>query len=312
MAFQKTLEKFIEESKAINGNKYDYSLTEYKGAGVKVKIICPIHGVFEVQPNNHLKRGDACQKCGWHNLLKNSNEKIINKFKKIHGEKYNYSKIEYINNSSKLIILCPQHGKFNQSFNSHSAGHGCPSCGVNSRIILNSSNSKEFIDKANIIHFNKYDYSKINYINNYSKIEIICPKHGSFKQQPSIHLSDHGCPKCKQSKGERSIAVYLENKKIPYLQEHKFFDCINPNTKHKLRFDFWLPKQNTIIEYDGRQHFFSSKYFGEKSFEHTQYTDKLKNEYCYNNNIRLIRIKYNQAKDQQKSIFNTLDSFFTQ
>jgi very-short-patch-repair endonuclease len=151
--------------------------------------------------------------------------------------------------------------------------------------------SKIFIINANKIHNNKYDYSLTDYINMNAKILIICPFHGEFSQRPKDHIhSKQGCPICSQSKGEEYIMNYLDSNKIEYEQQKHFKDC---NNIRPLYFDFYLPEYNICIEFDGIQHYKAIKYFGgEKTFEKVKYRDSLKNDYCFQNNIKLLRIKY--------------------
>jgi hypothetical protein len=106
--------------------------------------------------------------------------------------KYDYSKVNYINAKSKVIIICKEHGEFKQLSNSHLSGSGCSKCRDNNI----SSSTNEFIEKAIKIHNDKYDYSKVNYINSYTKIKIICKEHEEFEQLPNHHLSGSGCSKC--------------------------------------------------------------------------------------------------------------------
>ena len=128
---------------------------------------------------------------------------FIIKAQEIHGNKYNYSKVQYINSSTKVEIICPKHGSFWQTPNSHLSRKGCPEC--NGGISLTK---EKFIEKANKLHNFKYDYSKVEYINNHTKVCIICPKHGEFWQTPNAHTSrSSGCPTC----GHNST---VEHKKI--------------------------------------------------------------------------------------------------
>ena len=133
-------------------------------------------------------------------MKKLTTDKFIELSKLAHGDKYNYSKVEYTHNKNKVIIICPIHGEFEQEPRHHTSGRGCTSCG---RLITESarkSTTNEFIDKAKKIHNDKYDYSNVNYITDKIKINIICPTHGSFKQVPYGHLHGNGCPKCKNEK----------------------------------------------------------------------------------------------------------------
>ena len=123
-------------------------------------------------------------------------EDFVNDAINIHGDKYDYSKTIYIDSHSKVTIICPIHGEFLQTPDKHLKGQGCPECAKLNRAKSISSNTDEFIKKSNIIHKNKYDYSKTAYINNSTKVCIICREHGEFWQSPFKHLIGQGCPKC--------------------------------------------------------------------------------------------------------------------
>jgi hypothetical protein len=204
--------RFIEKSLELHNNKYDYSKVEYQTARNPVIIICPIHGEFEQLPYNHLM-GKGCDKCARDlNRIKLSKtkEQFIKDARDIHGDKYNYDKSVYVNDSSKIKIDCPLHGEFTQTVNHHLNGQGCPKCRWDSFRNTNMyKHSSSFPGRASITHNNFYDYSKVNYINARKLVEIICPKHGSFFQSPSNHLSGKGCPVCVQSQGEKKIESYL-------------------------------------------------------------------------------------------------------
>ncbi len=113
--------------------------------------------------------------------------------------------------------------------------------------------------------------------------------HGQFNQMPNAHLSGQGCPGCNLSKGEDRVEKYLQSNSIEYIRQYKFDECKN---KKKLPFDFYLPDINLAIEYDGEQHF--NPVFGDEAFIRTQFNDNIKNKFCDDNNIKLIRIKYDQ------------------
>ena len=118
-------------------------------------------------------------------------EIFIERARKIHGNKYDYSKVVYVNCYSLIIIICPLHGEFVQTPTVHLSGRGCQKCGGTTRLT-----TEEFINKARKIHGNTYDYSKVVYVNTHIEIIIICPKHGEFLQTPNGHLSGKGCMKC--------------------------------------------------------------------------------------------------------------------
>jgi very-short-patch-repair endonuclease len=288
---------FISRAMRIHNKKYDYSLVDYIRNDVKVKIICPEHGMFEQKPSKHLS-GQGCPKCANKNI---TNQEFIEKCNKIHNGKYDYSLVDYKNNQSKIKIICPEHGVFDQIPNNHlSKGFGCPSCSGNKPLSL-----EDFIKRSNKIHNGKYDYSLVEYDNVDSKVKIICPEHGIFKQSPYTHMKGVGCPICNSSKGEIKIKKWLDDNNIKYIQQYRFNDCRNILP---LSFDFYLPDYNICIEYDGIQHFKPISIFGgDDSLIKTSIRDEVKNIYCGNNNIRLYRIKYDDnVNNKMNDIFNNI------
>ena len=170
----------------------------FKGCNEKYFFDCKEHGSFEISPNNISSLNRWCKKCGYESASSKkqlSLEDFINKSKKIHLDNYDYSKVIYNGCDNNVIIICKKHGEFQQTPYNHYTGSGCNKCGI-----IKSSESKkysnnDFIEKANNIHNNKYDYSKILYVNSTTKIEIICNIHGSFFQEPTSHLQGCGCKK---------------------------------------------------------------------------------------------------------------------
>ena len=221
-------------------------------------------------------------------------ELFIHKAKNIHGNKYNYSLVNYINNKTKIKIICPVHGIFKQSPHGHLSGNGCDKC-------AKYSTTEEFIDKSIHIHNDKYDYSLVKYINNKTKVKIICIEHGIFEQKPSHHLLGSGCPTCNESKGEKEISKILKNYNINYIREKRFVDCRN---KLPLPFDFYLPEYNLCIEFDGQQHFEYIKYWKNDSnkLKIRKFNDDIKTTYCKNNNIKLLRIRYDEIIEEKLKI----------
>jgi very-short-patch-repair endonuclease len=277
---------FIKKSNAVHDNKYDYSLVEYINNETKIIIICNKHGEFKQRPIDHY-RGNGCPMCSG-NKIKTTDD-FIKKAKLIHGNKFDYSLANYVNKRTKIKIICPKHGVFEQTPNNH---YGCDACDL-CRIENSRTTLDDFISKCKLIHNNKYDYSLVKYINSNTKIKIMCPVHGIFEQQPSNHLNlKNGCPFCKESVGEKIIEKCLKFKQISFTKNKKFYNCKN---KRCLPFDFYLPDHNICIEHDGVQHFKSINFFGgDKSLKSQQKRDKIKTEYCLNNNILLIRIAYDQ------------------
>ena len=292
-----TTDEFIKKAREIHGDKYDYSKVEYKNYDTKVCIICPKHGEFWQTPYEHLV-GHGCPKCAKEkqvSRLKSSTEDFIHRAKEVHGDRYDYSKVEYVNNHIKVCIICPEHGEFWQTPNVHiNRGSGCPKCAVYKKGAKSKLNKEEFIRRAKEVHGDKYDYSKVEYINSQTKVCIICPEHGEFWQTPSCHLKGQGCPKCCRSILEENVAIILNEKNINYTQQKTFSWLKN---KNKLRLDFYLPDYNIAIECQGGQHFMIAEGFGGKEeFENVKYRDLIKNKLCKENNIRLIYITNKKFK----------------
>ena len=206
-----TTEEFVQKAKEVHGDKYDYSKVEYKNARTKVAIVCPIHGEFEQGPSMHLF-GKGCPKCG--GSIKLTTEAFIKKAREIHGDKYDYSKVEYKDSKTMVTIICPTHGEFRQIPATHLQGKGCLKCGLVSRVDKIRNTTSDFIKKAREIHGDKYDYSKVDYKNFNTKVCIICPIHGEFKLQPKNHLSGSNCPKCRSNARFTTEEFIIRAKKI--------------------------------------------------------------------------------------------------
>ena len=169
-------------------------------------------------------------------------KEFIKRSNHIHKNKYDYSKTKYINTDTKLIIICKKHGKFLQKANHHIRGHGCPICSRNKKLT-----KQDFIEKAILIHGNKYDYSKVKYNNALTKIIIICPKHGSFLQTPNKHLRKRGCPSCGYRISEPSRKWLDEIEvKLGYDIKREYYIGVN-----KYVIDGFDPRTNTCYEYNG-------------------------------------------------------------
>lgn len=273
-----TLEEFIHKAQKAHGDKYDYSKVVYKDARTKVCIVCPIHGEFLQTPGKHLS-GQGCPKCGGRYPC--NTEEFIKRARKVHGDKYNYSKVEYVNYETKVCIICPEHGEFWQTPDGHLHGAGCQICSG-----THKSNTVEFIKKAMEIHGNRYDYSKVNYVNNSSKVCIICKKHGEFWQTPANHLNGKGCQKCKITRTELDVMNYLDEHKIQYNYQCTFDWLKNVGS---LFYDFYLPGYSVAIECQGIQHFKEVGYFGgEKALQYNIEKDILKKKLSEEHGIKVF------------------------
>ena len=291
-----TIDAFITKAKKIHGNKYDYSKIDLKhrNKNGEVCIICPIHGEFWQKPSSHLY-GLGCKKCAIEktaSLQRKTTEQFIKEAKKIHGNKYDYSKVEYKGVFVNVCIICPIHGEFWQTPDAHLHGHGCKFCLYDTLKNCRRSNKDEFVNKAKEIHGNKYNYSKVEYINCDTLVTIICPKHGEFKQTPYNHLHGCSCPCCRNWKLEEDITSFLEKNGVPFERQKKF-DWLGRQS-----LDVYIPNANIGIECQGMQHFKPINYFGGiKGFENRIRLDKLKKELCDINGIKLLYYSNKKIND---------------
>lgn len=302
---------FITKAIQKHQNKYDYSKVVYINSKTKVCIICPEHGEFWQTPNNHLK-GSGCSKCSYFKLSSNKNS-FIEKSMLIHGAKYNYDLFVYSNATTKSIIICPIHGEFLQSLNSHLSGHGCPKCAKDAASDLFRKPIEHWIKEAQFVHGDKYDYSKVQYKTVKDKVLIICKECGNeFQQEASAHiLQKQGCPVCarrkKESKGELLIRRILIDLGISFQEQYKVKDV-----KRCYILDFYIEYNNSIyvIEYNGQQHYNEISIFGGKDrFEKQVVRDNALREYCNTNNYKLLEIKYD-CKDEE--IYNLIKNLLCQ
>lgn len=298
-----TNDQFIEKVKRVHGDKYDYSKVYYQGVRSKVIIVCPKHGEFQILAGNLLK-GSGCPKCAY---IKTT-EDFIEKAKEVWGDTYDYSKSTYTGSRNKIEIICPKHGSFFIRPSAHIYQHqGCHKCSIEKNSFKARSTSKEFIEKARRVHGDRYDYSKINYINRTTPVTIICPIHGEFQQTPRDHLDNCGCQICNLSKGELKVQKLIESKGINYIpQFHSKFLGL-------LSYDFYLPDFKIAIEYNGKQHYVPIEYFGgNKKLLEQQQRDNRKANISSEQGIKLIIINCNNDEDDIRNLSELLDKLVAQ
>ena len=260
---------------------------------------CSIHGkvVYPYVPGqrNHY----PCKLCGIatrSEKLLLSNDEYILKANQIHEGTYQYTVI-----NDTIYAKCPFHEPFplkgNIKANHINRGSGCTACAAELKRVHSVMPTEEFIKKSKLIHGEKYYYDSVVYINTHTPVTIRCPFHGEFNQRPLNHTQGAGCPSCKRSKGEQQLEQLLQEHQITYVPQHQYNDCISTLSGKRLRFDFFLPLQNILIEIDGQQHFYpvsfgSTSRSEDEMFERVRMHDSIKNKYAQDNNILLIRIPY--------------------
>ena len=284
--------EFVEKAKQIHGDKYDYSLVEYIDSHTEVLVKCPKHGIFKVTPTNHCSKSN---KCGCPRCVgkKKTTEQFIEEAKQLHGDKYDYSKVNYINSKTKVCIICPEHGEFWLTPNKHLSGQGCRECEKIKRKFYKLKTTEQFIKEAKEIHGDKYDYSKTVYKGNNEKVCIICPEHGEFWQTPNNHLKYKGCKLCKISHLQLKVKNILNTNKILF-EEEKTFSFLKRGKAH-YTLDFYLPEHNIAIECQGIQHFEPTNFGGkltkeemEENYEKQITNDEIKRKLCEQNNIKVL------------------------
>lgn len=188
---------FIAHARSIHGDLYDYSLTNYVNCRTKVIIVCAVHGAFRQKADTHIC-GRGCPKCG--GRMRISHAEFLQRAKALHGDFYDYSQFHYVNCRSKGLIGCPIHGYFEQIAASHIIkGNGCKECATDGLV----KSHEKFLADARIVHGDRYDYSRFEYVTARTPGTIICPVHGSFEKTPTDHTSRSrkaGCPRCSREK----------------------------------------------------------------------------------------------------------------
>ncbi len=282
--------EFVKKARKVHNDKYNYDKVNYTNNHTKVIINCPKHGDFQQSPIQHLS-GKNCLLCS-RDVNRYTADDFIRKAKSIHGDKYNYDKVNYKQSKIPVTITCFIHGDFNQKPDSHinTPYSGCPKCYADKLRLTRI----DFLNKANKIHNSKYIYNDSVFENTRAKITVRCEKHGTFTQRTNHHLRGRGCPRCVSSMGEKFTTIVLNKYKIQFIPEYKTEDI-----NKRYRYDFYLPEYNIYIEYHGRQHYEADEFFGgKKRLIKQQRADKIKIEIIKRSTGLLIVLKHT---------FNTLE-----
>lgn len=310
--FVKTIQ-FIMKANKVHNHKYDYTCSEYVKDSETIAIRCLSHGIFYQKVNGHLS-GNGCPQCG---IITNSlnqthtSDKFIDKAILVHGDRYDYDKVDYIDDSSNVTIVCRIHGDFVQKANNHLNGANCPNCANEIRILKLTDTKQDFVNKSRQKHGKKYLYSSSVYIDNNTRVEIICKIHGSFWLTPRRHKEGVGCPECTQpnirhSKGHIWITDFCKSLNWEYQEEwsgNSQSKCINPSTRRPLFFDIYVPHLNLVIEFHHRQHYSCDNWFHqqvakannisiEEAYENYIARDEYKQQWALENGLQYLEIPY--------------------
>lgn len=295
-------EEFIHRAKEVWGDRYTYEKTIYTTNKAKVIITCREHSDWPANAYDFL-HGHGCPECGKMKVadaIRLTQKEFIQRAMVIHHGKYGYSKVKYVNNDTDVIITCPIHGDFEQSPANHLVGQGCKWCKRDMQRNLYKMGREKFIEKAQMVHGKRYDYSMVEYVNNKTDVTVICPEHGPFNVMPQDHLQKlNGCPKCSTSKGEKKILLWLEANNINYRWHRSIKSELAPGKRKKFIPDFQIIGKEgeirMIVEYNGDQHYKPRpKWGGEQQFKYQQIRDEALREYCHKEKIPLLEIPYTE------------------
>lgn len=289
-------EEWLRKFKEAHNDKYDYSKSDIADNKTPIIIICPEHGEFKQAPMAH-SLGQGCLECynkyGRGKGRKISKEEFIQRARKVHGDKYDYTNtIVGTQLVDKGWIKCPEHGLFEQSLSCHLSGDGCAKCSGK----YNLSN-EEYLEECRKIYNDIYDLSKVEFTNNSSNIIIGCKEHGFVEANARSFKLGFGCPHCNGSSGEILVSNILNSLNIKYKKEAVF-------PPYMYRYDFYAKDINLLIEYDGEQHFKYVPYF-HKTYERFLKQierDKHKEEYAKAYNINLIRFNSKHKAEDIESV----------
>jgi very-short-patch-repair endonuclease len=298
-------EKFLNKAKEKFSNKFNYDDISYRDYFSEIILSCNKHGEFVQSPKKHLHSLSGCPRCDKEEKIKKYNEKqrkkVVEKIFLLYGEIIDCSVFEYNGYRNDAYFICKTHGLFSTRLNHFLDGHGCRKCGIERMKKAQSYDTDWFLNKAKEIHGDTYDYSLVSYTSTDGVVQIGCKIHGIFEQTPYRHIYKRaGCQICKESKGERQIWMVLKELNIDFIKQKTFCDCkgILP-----LRFDFYLIDQNVCIEFDGEQHFRSVFNW---DFENTKNHDDIKNKFCEENGIMLLRIPYYEFDKIREKILEVI------
>lgn len=300
--YQYTPIEFIEKCQKIHNNFYIYDKTRYTTSHSKICVTCPNHGKFSIMPYAHIQ-GGGCPKCKGDKISKAKTKGInfhLSEIKKTHGDKYKYPNLNFKTAKDKIEIICKKHGSFYQQVAAHKNGQGCPECAKETIKNKLTSNVSDFIQKANKIHNNKYDYKKSIYVNNKEKMIITCSEHGDFTQRIDNHLNGQGCPKC-SIENRSEIFSFVSSQEIKI---RKFLDSIGiqyiANDKQKIfpkELDIFIPEHNLAIEINGI--YWHSDKFKDEKYHINKLTD------CENAGIQLLQF-YDTEIDNKFDIVTSM------
>ena len=310
-------EEFIKKAELVNSTKLDdFSLVKYTKSDVLVDIIChkigkdgKEHGLYKITPNSYLN-GARCHKCKNEQISERQllqQDDVIKKLEEVYKDRpwYDFSNTTYLGWSKNISIFCHakdkdgnEHGVFTvNAGHALGRGDGCRKCKYEQLSRNSAFTTEEFIEKARLVHGDKWIYDETVYNGYDVKCKIICPKHGEFWQTPDSHLQGSGCPSCshRKSDAENEITSFLMER----LGEDKVFTRKRGIISKMKEIDIYLPTKRIGIEYDGcRWH---TEQFGKDKYYHLS-----KTESCAKSGISLIHVFEDEYIDHKEIVLSKL------
>lgn len=300
MAVKINQTEFIRRVKDAHGEKYDLTRTVYRSTSAPVEVECRKHGVFSIRAN-HFMNGVGCPKCAHTatgKALQLSKEEFIERLVGLFGDKYDYSMVEYGGYKVPVKLVCPEHGVFEKQAGMLLAGKGCKQCGIKRRAekrkgvslpskIPVDGRAASFVRKAEKLHNAKYDYSEVDYATSHQPVDIICPKHGKFRQTPNNHLQGKGCIKCTCN----AVSRVEQSLKEAFPQ----FEQSNRTQLDGLELDLYEPNRRLAVEVNG-VHWHTTE-FGKTRNSHLH-----KTELCESQGITLLHFWDSEVTEQKRLV----------
>lgn len=312
---EEAIQQFIDK----HGDKYVYDMVDYKGVDVNVLIGCKIenHGYFVQTPYNH-RNGRGCPECAKisiSNALTYESDYVIGQFKNVHGDKYLYDKVEYMGNTSKVLIGCKVdgHGYFEQTPSSHKIGTGCPICAGN---ILHDGNRLSLVRPDLIKYFVNLEDADNYTVSSSKLVQLKCPDCGKQKTKLTTpnRLSNIGfsCEYCSDGISiPEKFGIYLFKQIGIKFETQKIFDW----AKDK-RYDFYIPAFELLIETHGEGHYFNAfESLGGRSLQEEQENDLLKYDLAIQNGIKsenyiVVDCRYSEFEWLKENYIKQLECYF--
>ena len=299
MTKRKTTEEFKNEVRSLYGSQFDFDEeTVYLGNKYKVSVICKKHGKIMIQPDNFLHKHSGCPYCNKEKRidskhifnvsdgvckprLRTTPHERIERAKTLYNGFYGYFCSDFSRSNAKAVIICPIHGEFAMSYDSHvNQKHECPKCKGNVKLT-----QEEFAKRLNDVWGDEYDVSKAIYKNMHENVTLICQEHGEFQRTPiELLYFKRGCPLCnvQHVSLENEIEILLQENEIIF-ETQKKFDWLG-----LLSLDFYLPQYNVAIECQGKQHFGFGGWSTSYDFEKQRERDERKYKLCKDNGIKML------------------------